>query len=199
MGRGCGLQGSHPHPADTLFCLSLLMQSMSAGYPPEKRHRCTVKRVLGWEEEQQPKIPPKSLILAAEVPGETTCPHLPGPARRTMCSSCPPGHRGSRGLSGAWAVPPLCGGTEGGSGVGAAPSQCPSLPSQGLPKQDLVQPGRCIHFTGRETEAQNRDTDPPRSSRSSAQALPPLSLQNSTPTSRWDAGKPPQCAHVSLL
>lgn len=76
------------------------------------------------------------------------------------------------------------------------PSQFPSLPSQGLPKQDLVQPGGCIHFTGRETEAQDRDTHAPRSP---AGVLLPLSLQNSTPTSCWDAGKPPQCAHVSLL
>lgn len=146
---------SPPPPGVTLFCLSLFMQSMRAGYPPEKRHRCTEKRGSGWGRGAAPQNPPE---MAA---GGAARPHLPGPARRTRCSSCPPGHRGSRGPSGAWAAPPPCGGTEGAVGRGGSapkPSPCPSLPCQGLPEQDRAQPGGRTRSTGRETEAQNGDS-----------------------------------------
>lgn len=47
QGKMMGVWTPHkaPHLATnvsgTLFCFSLFMQSMRAGYPPEKRQRCT--------------------------------------------------------------------------------------------------------------------------------------------------------------
>lgn len=48
---------------------------------------------------------------------EGWAPHLPGPAPRTMCSSCPQASRGSPHPGAVWAAQPPCErGTESGEG-----------------------------------------------------------------------------------
>lgn len=127
-GKMMGAEAPHkaPHLAigmsGTLFCFSLFMQSMRAGYPPEKRQRCTgmgQQGVAGGESTREPpsqvtRIHPTSprghghAGLSGCLLLQKCSPHLPGPAPHTTCSSSQPGHKGNRHPNAAWAAPPPC-------------------------------------------------------------------------------------------